>query len=70
MFRGQTVFEGEVELFELKGYPKAKRAYAWGYPNPSDETKLEVTAVLEAPPIKTAVDAVRAAVVNERSRKK
>ena len=53
-FEGQTVWEGEVLVFELVGHPNAKRCYAW-------EVDGEVTAVLEMPPVKSARDAVRAA---------
>lgn len=42
-------WEGEVETFDLAGHPKAKRAYAWGYPN--GKGGLEVVAVLEIPPV-------------------
>src|SRR5690349_6504820 len=29
VFNGQTVWEGLVHVFDLKGHPKATRAYAW-----------------------------------------
>lgn len=29
VFRGQTVWQGEGEVFDLTGHPKAKRAYGW-----------------------------------------
>src|SRR3954471_9117779 len=28
-FQGQTVWDGIVEVFRLKGHPKTDRAYAW-----------------------------------------
>ena len=28
-FQGKTVWEGTVHVFDLEGYPKATRAYAW-----------------------------------------
>ena len=28
-FQGQTIWDGIVEVFDLKGHPKANRAYAW-----------------------------------------
>jgi len=31
VFRGQTVWQREVEVFDLQDYPKAKRAYAWSH---------------------------------------
>lgn len=27
-FNGETVWQGEVEVFDIRGHPKAKRAYA------------------------------------------
>jgi hypothetical protein len=32
VFRGETVWKGEVEVFDLTGHPKAKRAYGWSHP--------------------------------------
>jgi len=31
-FQGKTVWEGTVHVFDLEGYPKATRAYAWSSP--------------------------------------
>jgi hypothetical protein len=31
-FRGETVWEGAVHVFDLEGHPKATRAYAWSSP--------------------------------------
>lgn len=61
VFKGQTVWEGEVETFDLTGHAKAKRAYAWGYPN--GRGGLEVVAVLEIPPVESPQTAVKAAIV-------
>ncbi len=61
VFRGQVAWEGEVETFDLIGHPKAKRAYAWGYPN--GKGGLEVIAVLEIPPVESPQTAVKAAIV-------
>lgn len=63
-FRGETVWEGDVEVFALQGHPKATTAYAWSHE--TDEGKLRHVAVLELPPIKSAVDAVRAAIVAQQ----
>jgi hypothetical protein len=29
VFRGKTVWRGDVEVFTLTGHPKAKRCYGW-----------------------------------------
>jgi len=31
VFRGETVWQGDVEVFDLSNHPKAKRAYAWSH---------------------------------------
>jgi hypothetical protein len=61
VFKGQVAWEGEVETFDLTGHPKAKKAYAWGYPN--GKGGLEVVAVLEIPPVESPQTAVKAAIV-------
>jgi hypothetical protein len=60
-FQGQLVWEGVVEVFNLLGHPKAKRAYAWVYPE-GDEKRI--ATALEIPPVKSAQTAVRAAIVS------
>ena len=55
-FRGETVWEGEVLVFQLQGHPEASQCYAW-------ELDGEVTAVLAVDPVKSAADAVRAAIM-------
>jgi hypothetical protein len=38
VFRGKTVWGGEVEVFDLNGHPKAKRCYAWSHrEGPNDQ---------------------------------
>jgi hypothetical protein len=59
IFKGETVWEGIVEVFDLAGHPKASRVYAW-----KNEPDHHVT-VLHLGPIKSAGDAVRAAIVQE-----
>jgi hypothetical protein len=62
-FQGQTVWDGTVEVFELVGHPKAKRAYAWSYA--TEGTKRRFYAVLELGPVTDAATAVRAAIVSD-----
>ena len=63
MFQGQTVWEGIVEVFDLRGHPKASRAYAWVHDTDGPQ-KRHVT-VLHLGPITSAVEAVRASIVQE-----
>ena len=66
VFQGQTVWEGEVEVFNIRGHPKAKRCYAWAHATDKGERYV---AVLELPPVDSARTAVRAAIVEEAKRK-
>jgi len=64
VFKGQTVWDGDVEVFDLVNHPKAKRAYAWGHPVAEIRgTQRQITTVLEIPPVESPVTAVRAAIV-------
>lgn len=65
VFHGQTVWKGEVEVFDLAGHPKAKRCYGWSHPENSDGTGERFVAVLEIPPVESAVTAVRASIVSD-----
>ena len=67
-FQGQPVWRGTVHIFELKGHPTAKRAYAWSN-EIEGSTKRRFFAVLHSPPIQSPRDAVRAAIVAEAKAK-
>ena len=64
VFQGKTVWEGIVEVFDLKGHPKATRAYAWAYETDNPKKPKHVT-VLHMGPITSPLLAVRAAIVQE-----
>ena len=55
-FQGETVWEGEVLVFELIDHPEAASCYAW-------EVDGEVVAVLGVGPVQSASDAVRASIL-------
>lgn len=59
LFQGLTAWQGTVEIFDLIGHPKAKRAYAWQYEEGPD-TKTIV--VLEIPPVDSPQTAVKVAI--------
>ena len=63
MFQGRTVWDGVVEVFELHGHPKAPRVYAWSHD--ADGPKKRHVTVLHVAPVTSAVEAVRAAIVQE-----
>jgi len=66
-FQGAPVWEGEVEVFELSGHPKATKGYAWSYQREGKPDKI--TAVLELPPVISPKTAVQAAIVAEAKKK-
>lgn len=61
---GQPVWQGEVHVFDLDGHPTATRAYAWSSPI-EGSSKRRFYAVLHLGPIRSARDALRAAIVAE-----
>jgi hypothetical protein len=62
-FEGETVWQGEVEVFDIRGHAKAKRCYGWGYSTNDDQRRY--VAVLGLPPVTSPQTAVQAAVVAE-----
>jgi len=65
VFRGQTVWQGKVEVFDLTGHPKANRAYGWSHPEGEDNKGERFVAVLEIPPVVSPETAVRASIVSD-----
>ena len=64
-FEGRPVWQGVVHVFDLQGHRSADRCYAW----PSSvegSDRRRFYAVLGVPPINSAADAVRAAIVADR----
>ena len=69
VFRGQTVWQGEVEVFDLTGHPKAKRAYAWSHREGEDDEGERFVTVLEIPPVESAITAVRASIIADKKKR-
>ena len=65
VFRGETVWQGDVEVFDLHGHPKAKRAYAWAHLDGQNDEKTRFVAVLEIPPVDSAQKAVQVQIVKD-----
>jgi hypothetical protein len=59
-FKGRTVWEGTVEVFALRDHQTAKRCYVWSHAE--DDGGERFFAVLEVPPIDSALQAVKAAI--------
>jgi hypothetical protein len=60
---GKTVWDGEVQVFDLVGHPKATRAYAWSHA--TDGNRRRFHAVLGLPPVDGPIMAVKTAVLAE-----
>ena len=57
-YEGETVWEGDVLVFDLIGHPTTLTCYAWS-------VDQQVTAVLYEGPVDSPQAAVRAAIVEE-----
>jgi len=64
-FKGETVWEGIVEVFDLAGHATAHRVYAWAHETNDPNKPVRHVTVLHLHPIKSAQDAVRAAIMQE-----
>jgi hypothetical protein len=63
-FQGETIWQGDVEVFDLVGHPKATRGYGWGY-TATDSGGRRYFTVLELPPVDSPQTAVKMAIASE-----
>lgn len=63
-FKGQTVWEGIVQIFDINGNSTASRCYAWSH-GFDGLKKRKFFAVLHKKPVDSPQKAVRAAIVSE-----
>jgi len=63
-FEGEPVWEGHVQVFDLRGHPTANRCYAWSHAVEGSE-KRRFVVVLHQPPVDSPAAAVRAAIVQQ-----
>ncbi len=64
-WKGQTVWDGVVEVFDLHGHAKANTAYAWSHETDDPKQPTQHIAVLHIPPVVSPVTAVRAAIAKD-----
>jgi hypothetical protein len=64
-WKGETVWEGIVEVFDLHGHPEANTAYAWSHETSDPNKPTRHVAVLHVPPVVSAITAVRAAIARD-----
>ena len=65
VFQGKTVWDGIVEVFDLKNHPAASRIYAWAHDTDDPKKPRRHVTVLHLGPVTSAVQAVRAAIVQD-----
>ena len=65
VFRGETVWDGIVEVFDLRGHPKTDTAYAWSHDTDDPANPKRHVTVLHIHPALTPLAAVRAALLQE-----
>jgi hypothetical protein len=65
VFEGQTIWQGIVEVFDLKGHPKANTAYAWSHDTDDPENPRRHVTVLHIDPALSPLKAVRAFIMQE-----
>ena len=64
-FKGKTVWDGVVEVFDLVGHPKASRVYSWAHDTDNPEHPRRHVTVLHIYPVTSPAAAVRAAIIQE-----
>lgn len=64
-WNGQTVWDGVVEVFDLRGHPKTDTAYAWSHDTDDPKNPRRHVTVLHLHPALSPLLAVRAAIVQE-----
>lgn len=62
---GETLWDSDVEVFDLKGHPQAKRAYAWSHPEVEGIRGERLVVVPEIPPVDSPQAAVQVSIVND-----
>ena len=62
---GKVLWDGKVEIFQLKGHPQAQQAFGWGYENKMK--KMEYVTIIGIPPLDTAMAAVKGYVASRKT---
>jgi len=69
-FQGRVIWDGEVEVFALRGHPKTKTCYAWSRADGRHDEHEKFITVLELPPVDSPQAAVKVAIASEVRSKK
>ena len=65
MHQGRTVWEGIVEVFQLRGHPMTNRIYGWSYDTDDPNNPKGYVTVLHIPPVVSPQTAVQAVILKE-----
>jgi hypothetical protein len=65
VFNSQTVWEGEVEVFDLPESSEADRIYAWSHDTDQVDQPRRTVTVLHVPPVTSPELAVRASIIQD-----
>jgi hypothetical protein len=66
-FKGQTVWEGIVEVFELHNHAKATRLYAWAHETGNPDKPIRHVTILHLGPVDSALKAVQISILGDRN---
>ena len=58
----EFAFNGDVEIFDLSGHPKASKAFGWAWKDEAGE--IQYIGILNVPPIESPREAVQAAIAS------
>lgn len=61
---GAVLWQGKVEVYQLKDHPQAKQAFGWGFENA--QKKMEYIVVVGVAPLDTPLQAVKAFVASRK----
>ena len=61
---GKEIWSGDVEIFHIEGHPEANVAYGWAWKD--DDEEIRYITILQAPPVESPIDAVRAAIASKQ----
>jgi len=65
VFNGETVWDGEVEVFDLHDHPKTHRVYAWAHDTDDADCPRPHVTVLHILPATIPRKAVQASIVSD-----
>ena len=65
IWKGKTIWDGVVEVFDLHGHAKTNKVYAWSHATDNPDNPTRHVTVLHIPPAITPLMAVRTAIAAE-----